>query len=1143
MGLFNDNWSFALFSLGTSLEQALERKERFLPVGLPHDWLIRDTKNLYKEGMGWYRKEFDLKPQEAKQYFLRFEGIYMDAAIYINGHLAGEWKYGYTTFMVDMSPWLCSGTNEVLVSVNFQAPNSRWYTGAGIYRDVWFAEVPKQHLVWDGLYFSAKKLQKGCWSVAIDAEVAGEKPENCRLSFGIWDKENGKKLGLTGGCESPVWEAGIWKIRFRGECENPKIWDVEAPHCYQLEVALEGEGRIFHSLSQTVGFRSCHFSPKEGFFLNEKRLKLQGVCEHHDLGCLGAAFHQQAARRRMELLKEMGVNAIRISHNMPAPGIMELADEMGFLIVNEAFDMWRTPKNPYDYARFFKDWYKKDVKNWVRRDRNHPCMLMWSIGNEISDTNTEEGAFWCRALQKEVLLYDPRENARVTLASNYMPWEHAWESADIVQLIGYNYGEKYYKAHHKAHPEWILYGSETGSVVQSRGIYHFPYQQPVLTDADRQCSSLGNSATSWGARSALACIQAETAHPFSLGQFIWTGFDYIGEPTPYHTKNSYFGQMDTAGFPKDSFYIYQAAWQDCKTKPMVHIFPYWDFNEGQLIDLLVCSNAPVVELFLNGKSQGIWESDQNHGAVCGHWQLPYEEGEIMALACDDAGNEIARDIRRSFGEGKVIRAELSKEFLYSNGEDLLFVEISLEDERGNPVENANNRVEIRVEGAGALIGTDNGDSTDEESYQSPSRRLFSGRLLAVCKAGTRPGWLQITIEGEGLERAVYLVPVKEGKIREGAAPNAHLFQEKLPPVSQEIYPRTIKLVSRGGMHLDPEHPSCFVSARILPERAEDGRLYWQITDDAGIPVKNALLREEEGGAKLQAVSDGNFRLRCMSKSGTEHIRLISSLEFMVTGFGRAFTNPYDFVSAGLYSFSHGEIGNGNDHGVATAREGETVVGFSNLDFGKTGSDEITVPIFALTEEPCPFRIYEGDPHGEGTLLGEFVYQKPKIWNVYQEAVWKLNRRLKGVVSLSFVLEQKVHIKGFVFKESSRALEPLTGEDCDRVYGDSFTKKGKEILGIGNNVTLEFKNLDFGEEGVNHITIEGSTPLAENPIDIRLIRGEEETRVMAGFVSGKKQQDFFIGTVQGKRDLRLVFLPGCQFDFYSIRFWKGEAPGA
>lgn len=391
---------------------------------------------------------------------------------------------------------------------------------------------------------------------------------------------------------------------------------------------------------------------------------------------------------------------------MPAPELMDLADEMGFLVLSEAFDMWERPKTTYDYARFFGEWAYRDVKSWVKRDRNHPSLLMWSIGNEIYDTHADErGQEITRMLMNYVREFDPKGNAQITIASNYMAWENAQKCADILKIAGYNYAEHLYYKHHKEHPDWVIFGSETSSVVQSRGVYHFPFEQAILSDEDEQCSALGNSTVSWGAKSVEACIIAERDTPFSLGQFIWTGFDYIGEPTPYHTKNSYFGQLDTATFKKDSFYIFQAAWTDYKTNPMVHIFPYWDFNEGQIIDVRVCSNAPRIELQLNGVTIGTHDIDFKHGKqLVGWWKIPYREGELKAIAYDENGNVIATDVKRSFKDARRICLKPDREVLVADGRDLIFVEITVVDENGIEVENASNRVFVNVTGAGSWWG-------------------------------------------------------------------------------------------------------------------------------------------------------------------------------------------------------------------------------------------------------------------------------------------------------------------------------------------------------------------------------------------------------------------------------------------------------
>lgn len=540
--------------------------------------------------------------------------------------------------------------------------------------------------------------------------------------------------------------------------------------------------------------------------LNGVKTKLNGVCEHHDLGALGSAFHTAALRRRLEILKDMGVNAIRTAHNMPAAELMDLADEMGLLVVSEAFDMWERSKTTYDYARFFKDWALKDVRSWVMRDRNHPSLFMWSIGNEIYDTHADKkGQELTSMLMEAVLQYEPKGNGKVTIGSNYMPWENAQKCADIVKVAGYNYAEKYYHQHHAEHPDWIIYGSETASIVQSRGIYHFPFEQSILADDDEQCSALGNSSTSWGAKSAEACIIAERDAAFSLGQFIWTGFDYIGEPTPYHTKNSYFGQIDTATFKKDSYYIYQAAWTNYKEHPMVHIFPYWDFNPGQMIDVRVCSNAPKIELQFNGETVGTYEIDHVHGTqLAGWWKLPYEPGELKAIAYDEAGQIIAVDIRKSFGDASRICLKADKGTLLANGTDLIFIEITMEDERGNAVENANNRVQVQVGGAGRLIGLDNGDSTDYDPYKGTSRRLFSGKLMAIVAASLEAGTITVEVTSKGVvgsKLQLQSLPVAD----RGIGISANTRNLALPCVMgnvEEIPLRKIEIISHSGQQFN-----------------------------------------------------------------------------------------------------------------------------------------------------------------------------------------------------------------------------------------------------------------------------------------------------------------------------------------------------
>ena len=606
--LWNEGWSFLRLEVGTELSDALGREQDFVPVDIPHDWLIYDADRLYENGTGWYRKNFTWTGDGTKRLFLVFEGIYMDSTIYVNGHKAAEWKYGYSTFTVEITEHVRRGVNQILVSACFQAPNSRWYSGAGIYRNVWMKETESICIPENGVYISTRRQQE---DFVLRVETAVDVPAVVPAG-GEADRDSGgqEAYAVTHRLFYRNREVPMKLIKDERSgseylVEKPVLWDVEEPALYTLKTCLVCSGEIRQQEECSFGFRYTAFDPDRGFFLNGRHVKLQGVCEHHDLGALGAAFNEAAMVRRLKKLKSMGVNAIRGSHNMMAVRFVELADEMGFLLISEAFDMWERSKNTYDYGRYFTEWHERDVEAWVCRDRNHPSVILWSIGNEIYDTHAgERGQELTGELRELVERYDPWRNARVTIASNYMPWENACKCADLVKIAGYNYSEKYYEEHHRKHPDWVIYGSETSSIVQSRGIYHFPLKAEILAEDDRQCSALGNSITSWGAKSLENCVTVDRDTAFSMGQFLWTGFDYIGEPTPYHTKNSYFGQIDTAGFPKDSYYVWQAAWTDHRESPMVHVFPYWDFNPGQLIDIRVCSNAPEAELFLNGKSLG-----------------------------------------------------------------------------------------------------------------------------------------------------------------------------------------------------------------------------------------------------------------------------------------------------------------------------------------------------------------------------------------------------------------------------------------------------------------------------------------------------------------------------------------------------------
>lgn len=1233
--LFNFGWEFCQKPLGTPLTAVLNDND-FYAVELPHDWLIFDSHDLYKTGEGWYRKRFSCAIGSATQKetislpdgshaFLTFEGIYMDSTIYINGKEAFTWKYGYSSFTLDLTPYLTAGENEIVVRVIHQNPNSRWYSGAGIYRNVWLSIKNAAHFYTDGIYTAIRKNDDH-WDVAIDA--AAILPEHInQTAFSIRHqitRADGTLLsGAMDGTFSPAdafcpYENKNIRVFTNTQTlpvANPSLWDITSPALYTLTSELLLDGKTVDTTSCRIGFCTKEFTPEEGFLLNGRKLRLNGACEHHDLGALGSAVNKTALRRKLTLLKEMGVNAIRTSHNMPAIELMELADEMGFLIDSEAFDMWEHAKTTYDYARFFKEWSRRDVASWIRRDRNHVSVILWSIGNEIYDTHADaHGEEITRRLCDYVRENDPKGNAPITIGSNYMPWAGGQACADIVKYAGYNYSEHYYKEHHAKHPDWVIYGSETASVVQSRGIYHFPYGKSILADDDEQCSSLGNSSTSWGAKNTLACITDDRDTPYSAGQFIWTGFDYIGEPTPYHTKNSYFGQIDTAGFPKDSFYIFKAEWTDYKKAPMVHLFPYWDFNEGQPIDVLVCSNAPMVELFVNGKSYGTHMIDHKNGHedLLAHWIIPYQEGTVRACAYDENGACIATDCHTSFGDAAALILTADRDTLCADGRDLIFLTISAVDVDGNPVENANTRVDVSVTGVGRLLGLDNGDSTDFEQYKCTSRRLFSGKLLAIIGAGLNSGDIHVQVRATGLppaeltlharaltaqeereqeicgthmpEDATLLSVTNAGasfvpagcltaseKVQHeraasgksfscaanaveyvadavesaadtvSAGKNRGAFPVLTAPAPEDpaIPIRKLELTADHGLLLSPENKTLTITAKPLPENAAPAEFIWKVTTDTGIDSNLAVLSVSGNKATVTAQGDGKFCVRCMTKNNTDKIRIISQLVFSAAGLGSASVNPYQFVSAGLYDVALGTPTNGNERGIATARDADTTFGFTHVDFGDFGSDEVTIPIFALDSAPYPIQIWEGIPGSEGcSLLADVVYQKPSIWNVYQEETFRLNHRIKGLTTICFTAHNKIHVKGFVFTAPKKAFAKLSSLENNRIYGDTFTVEENAVTGIGNNVSLEYDHMDFGEEGFTKLLICGRTPLAKNTIHVRFLdENGTEIKQIAEFSHAKDYtvQEFALDSVKGCNKVTFVFLPGCDFDFRWFRF--------
>ena len=1275
--LFNDNWQFSelplssesmyrdgkpvLFNPKDFYNDA--KTAQYKPVTLPHDWQIYHVQDLYKNSVGCYKKTFSLTKDDVtdRHVAIRFEGVYMNSAVWVNGKQAGDWKYGYSTFEFDISPLIREGENEVIVIAVYQNCNTRWYSGAGIFRDVTLINTPKTFLASDGTYFVIKNTSSSVsplqshFHCTFSTEVCGD-PTGCTVRTTITDPQSIQLYQSTTSATpaplSPQETAQLQRTvpalqnhqlsraAETFEIQNPHLWDIDDPYLYTATTELiDAQGNVLDSYSQNCGFRTATFTADKGFFLNGRHVKIKGACHHHDQGCLGSAFNKNALKRQFLKLKEMGVNAVRCSHNPPPKAWMDLCDELGILVDDEAFDMWEKPKTQFDYGNWFNDWYERDITSLVRKDRNHPCLIMWSIGNEIYDTHIGNGYEITKKLYKAVEQNDPHKNALITIASNYMMTEGACNCAKEIDAVGYNYLERLYNEHHEKNPDWKIYGSETGSTVQSRGIYHFPETLKLVTFSDGQCSTLGNCTTTWGCANTQTVISNDRDCSFSAGQFIWTGWDYIGEPTPYHTKNSYFGQIDTAGFPKDTFFLYKSEWAgraDGKTdddgkkaEPFVHLLPYWDWNEGQLIDVKAYTNCNSVELFFNGTSLGRQSIDHTHGLrPFGQWQLEYHKGEIKAVGYDDDGTEIASDIKCSFGDPTQIIIK-PEEFKLGNPNttnnsntinnsntsansntstssatttqlgDLLFIDLMLADKNGTLVENARNYITFNVTGDATLLGMDNGDSTDYEEYKneggnSHTRKLFANRLLAVIqvkKHGKQglPSFV-ITAASEGLPTVSLKYDGKEWK---QVAPYL-----AVKPVMYVIPTRKIEITAKQttaaesstspkGVILNKQNTQIHVTAKVLPENATNKEILWNPVLKECVSSDNIEVCNKIGtgtgieSAEIKAIGDGECILRCTAKNGSQLDEVISDLNFTVEGIGNPKLNPYKLIEACRftgYDESKAKPSVSLESGIANRGVGSTWISFDKVDFGTDGADTIHLPIFSFETE-LPAEVWDGKPPlgttYEGTTvdfvtegddknqansngkiiaecLGHFTYRHESIYNTFSENTFALSRRLFGVHTISIVLPHEHEFKGFYFDKTPKAYARLRALDANVIVGDTFTKTATAVEGIGNNVNLDFENMDFGTDSATKLTIFGKSNTDNNTINLKIFNedGSSTTHVIefartnntqinqeASQSCGYEEKTFSLPPITGKKRVSFVFLPGCNFDFAWFRFEK------
>lgn len=1126
--LFNDGWQFCLCDIGTELSALPGR--HWYDVELPHDWLINDTSKLYETGEGWYRRSLPCSAEQLSgRVLLNFDGVYMNSTLFVNGKEAGSWTYGYSAFEHDITDFLHEGENELLLRVSHQSPNTRWYSGAGIFRDVMLKLRPAAYIGTNGVYIHSAPQPEGGWTTEVETDVVGE-ASDIRMLLEVFDPAGASMGGY--GLEAHF-DGGHEKFTASFNSTDPELWSVDDPMLYTLKISLYSGSELLDCVNETFGYRTAEFDPDRGFLLNGEPVKLHGVCMHHDLGALGSALNEAALARQLRIMKEMGVNAIRTSHNMPARQLVQLCDEMGLLVDSEAFDMWEKPKTEFDNHRFFTEHAERDVRSWIERDRNHPCIIMWSIGNEINDTIDPHGLDITKRLYEYVLKYDPKGNAAPTIGSNYMGNENAQKCSDVVKLAGYNYSEYLYDEHHAKYPDWVIYGSETASAVRSRGIYRFPAELPLLTGEDCQCSSLDNSVVGWGS-SAMKSWRLDRDCPFCCGQFIWTGFDYIGEPTPYNTKNSYFGIVDTAGFPKDIYYFYQSVWVSPEQKKVLHIVPsYWDFIPGQEIDVLIYSNARDVELFLNGKSIGSHvmelETSQDMRA---HFKVPFEPGVLRVVGHFADGSECSEVLHTPSDPAAVVMTS-DKETLLADGRDIAFVEISTVDVNGIPVGNARNLIRVEVSGAGRLVGLDNGDSTDYDSYKGDNRRLFSGKLLAMIESTLEPGEITVRAYSEGLENAeLRLVSENCGEVSGVSVVTENKFPAVCRAYTGEV-PARLLLPEVDVNSFDPERRSAEIHAKLLPENCTYDDISWSVVRRNGVESSLAQVEGSGRSAVVTAKGDGEFFVRAMVHNGAEHPQVIADIPFTAEGLGAAVRDAYSFISASTLDSSNVPT-NIIEDGALSNFDGRTVMTYSDIDFGKTGSQIISLSVGTCFD--MPVEVWEGTPV-DGKLICRVDFGNNGHWCGFAGQDFALAERLTGVRTISVVIDSRVIFGGFSFVPIERAYDTNWVGEADSVYGDDYRIDGRRVADIGNNVIINYEGLDFGEDGSEALIISGETGNPMNQIQLRYTPagGAQKTVLLEFQQDGGREQRFDIPKLSGVNDVSFVFMPGSRFDFDWFRF--------
>lgn len=804
----NEGWQFA--------KGDLQSAKDWQNVRVPHDWAIYgpfdrandlqevaveqngETEKSWKTGRtgglpfigkGVYKRTLEIPDTTGRRFTLLFDGAMSNAKVKLNGKEVGFWPYGYNSFEVvldnaDLHP----GANELTVELENKEMASRWYPGAGLYRNVHLVETDKVHVPTWGTYITTPIVTPAYATVNLRTKIAGagqfkEWPygDKILVKTDIYDPQ-----GKIVASDSSEYVARGQEFAQNFSIKNPDLWNVENPALYTAKTTLSADGKVLDNYDTRFGIRKVEYVPNEGMFLNGEAIKFKGVCNHHDLGPLGAAVNKSALRHQIELLKEIGVNAIRTSHNMPAPELVELCDEMGMMLMIEPFDDWGfRPKSPNGYGSIFNEWAEKDVTNMVEHYRNNPSVVMWSIGNEVPSQWGEPGMEELTMLQDLVHQLDPTRPVTCGMDQAASVLENGFAGA--LDIPGFNYKPHLYKLAYEKLPQKIVLGSETASTVSSRGVYKFPMEVGGnKMHADHQSSSYDEEFCYWSNIPDID-FAADDDYPWMIGQFVWTGFDYLGEPTPYDTDawpnhSSLFGIYDLASLPKDRAYLYRSVWRE--DIPTLHVLPHWTWpgREGEITPVMVYTSYPKAELFVNGVSQGIKEKESgkdiipdikvaenmvpeksNREAMNRYrlvWDdVVYQPGEIKVVAYDAAGNPAEEKVVKTAGKAHHLVLTPNRTELDANGDDLLYVTVQVADKDGNIVPTDDRMVKFKVDGAGTFEATANGDPTSLLPFQNPEMKLFSGAATAIARSAKTPGTLRFTAKAPGVKSATITVPV------------------------------------------------------------------------------------------------------------------------------------------------------------------------------------------------------------------------------------------------------------------------------------------------------------------------------------------------------------------------------------------------